>query len=359
MSAAASNASESAASVTKRLFGRTPDGVAVDQFTLTNRNGLIARIISYGATLTELHVPDRGGKLGDVVLGFESFEPYAKGHPLFGSIAGRFANRIAAGKFTLDGKEYRLAINNGPNTLHGGIKGFDKKLWSARILKPASGAAVEFRYVSPDGEENFPGKLDVRVVYTLTDENALEIDYTAKTDKPTVVNLTNHSYFNLAGSGSVRDHELLMNARWYTPLDENTVPTGEVRFVEGTPFDFRNPRKIGERIAQLESTTRGYDHNFVLDGPQGTLKLMARVFEPKTGRVMEVWTTEPGVQLYTANFLDGSLVGKGGVRYEKHSAFCLEAQHFPDAPNKPHFPSTVLRPGETYRQKTVHRFSTR
>ena len=348
-----------AASVTRKEFGRTADGAVVDLYTLTNKSGLIARIMTYGATLTELHVPDRSGKLADVVLGFDTFEPYGKGHPFFGSTTGRVANRIGGGKFTLDGREYKLAINNGPNTLHGGLKGFDKKIWRAREVKRADGAAVEFRYVSPDGEENFPGALDTKVTYTLTDDNALQIDYVAKTSKPTIVNLTNHSYFNLAGSGDVLGHELLMNARWYTPLDENTVPTGEVRVVDGTPFDFRTPRRIGERIDQLQAT-RGYDHNFVLDGRQeGELKPMASVHEPASGRVIEVWTTEPGVQLYTANFLDGSMTGKGGIRYPKHGAFCLEAQHFPDAPNKPHFPSIILRPGETYRQTTVHRFSTR
>ena len=346
------------ASVSSRTFGKLEDGTPIEQYTLTNRHGLMARIMTYGATLTELHLPDRTGKLADVVLGFDNLEQYLKGHPFFGSTTGRVANRIAGGKFTLDGKDYQLAVNSGTNHIHGGLKGIDKRVWRAKPIWRSDSAAVEFRYLSPDGEEGYPGNLDLKVVYTLADDNALEIEYTAKSDKPTLVNLTNHSYVNLAGSGDVLGHELLFNARLYTPLNENTVPTGEVRFVEGTPFDFRSPHTLGERITQppLESTL-GYDHNFVLDGPPGKLKLMARAHEPKSGRIMEVWTTEPGVQLYTANHLNGSLVGKGGIAYGKHAGFCLEAQHFPDAPNKPHFPSIVLRPGETYRQTTVHKFS--
>lgn len=349
-------------SVQKTSFGRLPGGTAVELFTLTNSNGLFAKITNYGTIITELHVPDRQGKLGDIVLGFDNLAQYLKGHPYFGATVGRFANRIAKGKFALDGKNYTLAVNNGPNALHGGLRGFDKVIWKA---EPQDGACVKFAYTSADGEEGYPGKLDVTVVMTLTDLNELRIDYTADTDKPTPINLTNHSYFNLAGQGDILGHELMIAADHFTPTDATLIPTGEIKAVKGTPLDFIAARPIGSRLGELTNEERGYDHNFVLrDGAKskpGTEAAApmpaARAYEPKTGRVMEVHTTEPGVQLYTANYLDGSLTGKGGIVYRKHGAFCLETQHFPDSVNKPNFPSTILRPGQTYRQTTVHKFS--
>jgi aldose 1-epimerase len=289
------------------------------------------------------------------VLGFDTLGPYLKGHPHFGCTAGRVANRIAKGTFVLDGKTYHLAINNGPNHLHGGLKGFDKAVWKA---EPQPAAAVKFSYTSPDGEEGYPGSLQTTVTMTLTDANELRIDYSAVTDKPTLVNLTNHSYFNLAGTGDILRHELTINADAVTAVDDTLIPTGEIRPVAGTPLDFRTPQTIGSRFSQLETTPVGYDDNYVLNWGGKALAFAARVFEPKSGRVMEVFTTQPGVQLYTANWLDGSLIGKGGVAYRQHAALCLETQHFPDSVNHPNFPSVVLRPGETYRQTTVHKFST-
>ena len=346
------------ATVLKSPFGKLPSGRAVDLFTLRNGNGLVARITNYGTILTELHVPDRHGRLCDVVAGFDNLAQYLKGHPYFGCTVGRVANRIAGGKFRLGGKGYSLAVNNGPNALHGGIKGFDKVLWKAT---PLHGATVRFDYTSADGEEGYPGKLAVTVIMQLTDDNALLIDYTATTTKPTPINLTNHSYFNLAGGGDSRRHKLMIAADFYTPKNPANVPTGEIRPVKGTPLDFTKPTAVGVRFAKLGGKPPGYDHNFVLRGDatnSGKPALCARVVEPKSGRVMEVFTTEPGVQLYTANWLDGSLVGKGGVVYGRHCGLCLETQHFPNSINIPHFPSTVLRPGETYRQTTIYRFST-
>jgi aldose 1-epimerase len=341
-------------SIQKSSFGKLPDGTAVDLFALTNSSGLVARISNYGTIITELHVPDRNGKLGDVVLGFDNLGQYLKGHPYFGCTVGRVANRIAKGKFSLDGKTYTLAVNNGPNHLHGGLKGFDKMVWKA---EPQAGASVKFSYTSADGEEGYPGKLEVTVVMALTDANELRIDYTATSDKPTPINLTNHSYFNLAGQGEVLGHELMVAADHFTPTDATLIPTGEIKSVKGTPLDFTTPKTLGSRISELSNEERGYDHNFVLNNGGKALALAARVHEPKSGRVMEVHTTEPGVQLYTANYLDGSLTGKGGIVYRKHSAFCLETQHYPDSVNKPNFPSTILRPGQTYRQTTVHKFA--
>ena len=342
------------ASVTKSSFGKLPDGTPVDLFTLTNAHGLVAKITNYGTIITELHVPDRNGKLGDVVLGFDNLEQYLKGHPHFGCTAGRVANRIAKGRFTLGGKTHTLAINNGPNHLHGGIKGFDKMVWKA---EPQPGAAVKFSYTSPDGEEGYPGTLKTTVLMTLTDADELRIDYTATTDKPTPVNLTNHSYFNLAGGGDIFAHELTLAAERYTPTDDTLIPTGEIAPVKGTPVDFTKPAAIGARFGQLAGEPKGYDHNFVLNGGGKSLALAARVCEAKTGRVLEVHTTEPGVQLYTGNFLDGTLTGKNGVVYQRHSGFCLETQHLPDSVNHPAFPSVILKPGHTFRTTTVHKFS--
>ncbi len=341
--------------VQKTRFGRLPDGTFASLFTLTNANGLVAKITDYGTIITALQVPDRSGNLGDIVLGFDRLDQYVKSSPYFGCTCGRVGNRIAKGRFTLDGAAYTLAVNNGPNHLHGGVRGFDKVRWKAT---PLDGAAVKFAYTSADGEEGYPGKLAVTVVMTLTDDNALRIDYTAKTDKPTPVNLTNHSYFNLAGSSDVLGHELTLAANFFTPPDDTYIPTGEILKVQGTPFDFTSPHPIGSRFEQLTVTPRGYDHNFVLTGGGQSLALAARVREPQSGRVMEVHTTEPGVQFYTGNYLDGTLTGKGGAVYQRHAGFCLETQHYPDAINQLHFPSVILRPGQTYRTTTVHKFST-
>jgi len=347
------------ADVTKTAFGTLPEGTAFDLYTLSNAHGMTVKITTYGATVTEIDVPDRNGKADDVVLGFDSLDPYLKGEPYFGAIVGRVANRIAGGKFTLDGKEYPLAVNNGPNALHGGLKGFDKQIWKAETVTDAPQPEVRFTYLSPDGEEGYPGNLNVTVVYTLTNDNALKIDYTATTDKATPVNLTNHSYFNLAGSGSVLNTVLTINADRYTPADATNIPTGELRSVKGTPFDFTHPTPIGARIDRIPDPTGGYDHNFVLNKRGKSLSLAARAYEPTTGRALEMWTTEPGVQLYTANGLDGTLTGHGGVVYNKYGAFCLEAQHYPDSIHHPNFPSVVLRPGQTYHQTTIYKFSTR
>jgi aldose 1-epimerase len=342
--------------VQQTTFGKTPEGTAVDLYTLTNANGLVAKITNYGTIITELHTKDRQGKLGDIVHGFDTLEPYLKGHPYFGCTVGRVGNRIAKGKFSLNGKTYTLAINNGPNHLHGGLKAFDKVVWKAQ---PQPGSAVKFTYTSKDGEEGYPGNLKVVVLMTLTDEDELRIDYGAVSDAPTPVNLTNHSYFNLTGSGDILAHELLIAADRFTATDAELIPTGELKSVKGTPLDFMVPTAIGSRFAQITASPVGYDDNFVLLSGGKSLALAARVYEPKTGRVLEVLTTEPGVQLYTGNFLDGSLTGKGGFVYNQHSAFCLETQHFPDSVNQPKFPSTILNPGQTYKTTTVHKFSAR
>jgi len=344
--------------IESKSFGQMPDGADVKIHTLTNGKGMVAKITEYGAILTEVWVPDRAGQLTNVVLGFDNLGQYLKGHPFFGATTGRVANRIAKGKFTLDGREYILAVNNGPNHLHGGLKGFDKKLWKSRALPETDkSVAVEFSYTSPDGEEGYPGTLVVKVTYTLTDDNELRIDYEATTDKATIVNLTNHSYFNLGGSGSILDHVLQINADRYTATDAGLIPTGELAPVKGTGLDFTQPRRIGDRIADYASLAKGYDHNFVLNHGGGKLGLAARVHEPKSGRVMELSTTEPGVQLYTANHLDAKTTGVGGVKYGQHQAFCLETQHFPDSINQPAFPSVVLRPGQTFKSATAHKFS--
>lgn len=348
-------------SIQKMDFGKTPDGQTVELYTLTNSNGLIVKVMTYGGIITEIHTPDRDGKLDNITLGFDNLQSYLAGHPFFGAITGRVANRIANGKFTLDGKEYQLFVNNGPNALHGGKEGFDKKVWKAEPFEKPDGVGVTLTRTSPDGEEGYPGNLACTVTYTLTNKNELRIDYQATTDKATPVNLTNHAYFNLLGTrgGDVLGHEVMFAADAYTPTDPTLIPTGEVKPVQGTPLDFTRPRTIGARIHELKGKDLpgGYDHNLVLRGGGKELALAAIVREPRTGRVLEMYTTEPGVQFYTGNFLDGKLKGFGGVQYQQHSGFCLEAQHFPDAVNKPNFPSIILRPGQTYRQTTVYKFS--
>jgi aldose 1-epimerase len=352
--------SQSHGSLARMDFGKTPEGAPVELYVLTNGK-MTAKVMTYGAILTELHVPDRNGKIGDVVLGFDTLAGYLAGHPYFGATTGRVANRIAGGKFTLDGKEYTLAVNNGPHSLHGGLKAFDKVVWKAEDASGPGGPAVKLTYMSPDGEEGYPGNLNVSVTYTVTPDSELKIDYTAVTDKATPVNLTNHSYFNLAGpaSGDVLGHELMLAADQYTPADETLIPTGKLAPVKGTPLDFTSPTPIGSRFDQLTGDPRGYDHNYVLHGDGKTPALGARVYDAESGRVMEMFTTEPGVQLYTANFLDGTLKGKAGVVYKKHQAFCLEAQHFPDSIHHAGFPTTVLLPGQKYTQTTIYKFSTR
>jgi aldose 1-epimerase len=346
--------------LTKSSFGKTREGKSVDIYTLTNASGMEARITNFGAILVSVKTPDRNGKLDDVVLGFDTVDGYSGEHPYFGAIVGRYGNRIAKGRFTLNGKEYKLATNNGPNALHGGIKGFDKALWQAQ---PVGNSALKLTYLSKDGEEGYPGNLTVTVTYTLSDANELRLDYTASTDKDTVINITNHSYFNLAGQGTgdVLGHRVMLNADRFTPVDSTLIPTGELRPVAGTPFDFRQPHAIGERIDAKEDQQiqfgGGYDHNWVLNGNMGTLRSAARVVEPKSGRVLEVQTTEPGVQFYTGNFLDGTIKGKGGKVYDKRYGFCLETQHFPNSPNEPKFPSPVLKAGDTYKSTTVFKFS--
>jgi aldose 1-epimerase len=342
-------------------FGKTKEGKDVQLYVLSIDKGMTVKVITYGATITELWAPDREGKLSDVTLGFDTIKGYEqKGSPFFGCVVGRYANRIAKGRFTLDGTEYKLATNNGPNHLHGGNKGFDKAVWEV-VGKSAGDKVVSLtlRHVSPDRDEGYPGKLTTEVTYTLNDRNELRIDYKATTDKPTVVNLTNHAYFDLAGhdQGDVLGHELTMKASKYTPADDTLIPTGKIEPVKGTPFDFTRPTTIGSRFDKLKGEPKGYDVNYVIDGKPGTLRLAAVVREPKTGRVLEMETTEPGVQFYTGNFLDGKAKGKGGAVYKKHTGFCLEAQRFPDTPNHKDFPSAVLRPQETYRQTTVYRFS--
>ena len=359
--APAPQASAPKASVGRSAYGTLPDGTAVEQFTLTNPSRMEVRVITYGGIITAIKVPDREGKLADVVLGFDSLDGYIKNPPYFGAIIGRYANRIGGAQFKLDGKTYKLAANNGKNTLHGGLKGFDKYVWQAEPFEKPGEVGVVLSRTSPDGEEGFPGALTVHVTYTLTDTNELALDYAATTDKPTVLNLTNHSYFNLAGegSGTALHHVLTLNADRFTPSNDSQIPLGELASVAGTPFDFRTPTAIGARIdaadPQLEIGA-GYDHNYVVNHQGNDLALAARVEEPKSGRVLEVRTTEPGVQLYSANHLDGS-PGKSGHAYAPRDAFCLETQHFPDSPNHPSFPTTTLRPGEQFQSRTVYAFS--
>ncbi|MBV8831288.1 MAG: galactose mutarotase [Acidobacteriaceae bacterium] len=347
--------------VTKREWGSGPAGEPVDLFTLRNGHGTEASITNYGGRLVSLKTADRQGRFEDIVLGFNDLSGYLQKNPFFGALVGRYANRIANARFQLDGKTYELARNNGQNAIHGGFKGFDKVVW--RATERADQGAVELRYFSRDGEEGYPGNLQVEVTYTLTEANELRLDYSAMTDAPTVVNLTNHSYFDLTGqaAGKILDHVVTIHSDRFTPVNAKLIPTGELKPVSGTPFDFRQPTPIGLRINEPDEQLRlaiGYDHNFVLDGKPGAPSPAARVTEPVKGRVLEVLTTQPGVQFYTGNHLDGSARGKGGVAYGFRFGFCLETQHFPDSPNHPEFPSTELRPGEEFRQTTIFRFST-
>lgn len=343
--------------VKKDLFGRLPDGTQVEIYTLSNMNGLKARIMTYGAILVSLEVPDRSGRLGDVVLGYDALDGYVKNNPYFGAIVGRYGNRIAKGRFTLDGAVYKLAVNNGENHLHGGLKGFDKVVWEAEPRMEDNGIGVKFTYLSKDGEEGYPGNLEVIVHYVLTNDDELRISYEAAADKATPVNLTHHSYFNLEGGArDILGHELMLAADRYTPVDQGLIPTGELAPVQGTPMDFTTPMTIGSRIAKVEG---GYDHNYVLNKADVATGLAARLADPTSGRVMEITTTEPGIQFYSGNFLDGTITGKGGPVYKKHFGLCLETQHFPDSPNHPNFPSTILLPGRVLKSLTIHKFYTK
>ncbi|MGD8727716.1 MAG: aldose epimerase family protein [Gemmatimonadales bacterium] len=354
----------STVAVTVAPFGQMPDGRAVSVYTLTNANGMRVRAINYGGIILSLEVPEREDRLDDVVLGYDDLEGYLEETPYFGAIIGRYGNRIAGGSFTLDGATYTLATNNGPNHLHGGLVGFDKVIWDAELFQHDSGAGVIFAYTSADGEEGYPGTLTVRVTYMLSQENELSFDYHAVTDKPTPVNLTQHTYFNLAGhgSGDILGHELTLNATRFTPVDATLIPTGDIIPVAGTPFDFRSAKPIGADIAADHEQLQhggGYDHNFVLDREAPGLVHAAQVYEPTTGRVMDVYTTEPGLQFYSGNFLDGTITGKSGHVYGHRQGFCLETQHYPDSPNTPAFPTTILRPGEEYASRTVYTFGVR
>lgn len=346
--------------LTHSRFGQLPDGTPVELYTLRNSHGMEAQIMTYGGIVTSLKVPDKRGKLDDVVLGYDTLDAYLKSTPYFGALIGRYGNRIAKGQFSLDGVTYTLATNNGVNALHGGLKGFDKVVWTARPLPTANGPSLIMTYVSRNGEEGYPGNLLVTAVYSITEDNALKVEFTATTDRKTVVNLTHHSYFNLRGSGDVLGHIVTINADKFTPVDSGLIPTGELRPVAGTPFDFMTPSAIGARIGQTQDEQivlgQGYDHNWVLNKRGSELSLAAKVHEPMTGRTMEVWTTEPATQFYTGNFLDGTLVGKGGWTYQKRNGFCFEPQHYPDSPNHPAFPSTELKPDETYRNTIIYKF---
>jgi len=345
--------------IEKQSFGSLGDGTPVDIFTLRNSRGMEARITNYGGIVVSLTAPDRNGKFGDVVLGYDDLQGYLKKNPYFGALVGRYGNRIAKAQFTLNGVTYNLFKNNGENNLHGGKVGFDKVVWNATPC-PQGTPTLELTYLSKDGEEGFPGNLSVKAVYLLTEDNSLRLDFSATTDKETHCNLTNHSYFNFLGKGDILGHELYLNADKMTPIAADSIPTGQLAPVAGTPFDFTKPTPIGARIKadneQLK-LTKGYDHNYVLNKPFGKLDCFAKVYEPASGRFMEVFTTEPGVQLYAGNNLDGSIIGKGGVPYHQYNAFCLEPQHYPDSPNQPTFPSTVLKPGQEYKHTIIYRFS--
>jgi aldose 1-epimerase len=343
-------------SIAKTSFGKTEDGQEIDLYTCTNANGLVVKLTNYGAIVVSVETPDRDGKLANITLGFDKLDGYLQRHPYFGATVGRYCNRIAKGKFTLDGQEYTLATNNGENHLHGGVAGFDKQVWKAEEVKSDESVGIRFTRRSVDGEEGYPGNLDAAVTYTLTNANELRMEFSATTDKATPCNLTNHNYWNLAGAGSGtnENHELQLESDKYLPVDDGLIPTGELADVKGTPLDFSSPHKIGERLKQIEADPVGYDHCFVLRSQDGSLALAARVKDASSGRVMEILTTQPGIQLYSGNFLDGS-EGAGG--FNQYGAFCLETQHYPDSPNQPTFPTTILKPGETYKQTTVHKFS--
>jgi aldose 1-epimerase len=347
------------ANIEQQVFGEMPDGRNVTIYTLTNDHGLEARIMNYGGTLVSLRAPDSNGVQADVVLGFDEFAPYLAQHPYFGSLIGRYANRIAGASFTIDGKTYRLSANEGRNHLHGGRIGFDKVLWDAEPVTSSAGAQLVLRHFSRAGEEGYPGNLSVGVTYTLTAQNELRLDYGASTDQPTVINLTHHSYFNLAGTGTIYDHLLRLTAERYLPVDAELMPLGEQRSVRGTSFDFTGARSIGSGISSDEAQLQlagGYDHCWVLTQKSGACRLAAEMYEPMSGRALLVLTTQPGIQVYSGNFLDGSIQGKQGQLYQRHSGLCLETQHFPDSPNQPRFPVTLLRPGENYRERTIYRF---
>lgn len=352
---------EPTSSISKLSFGQMPDGAEVDVYSLKNSNGMEVKITNYGGIITEWTAPDKNGKYEDIVLGFDSLSTYLSSNPYFGAIIGRFGNRIAKGKFSIDGQNYTLAVNNFGNHLHGGLAGFDKVLWTAEAME-GNEPALKLTYLSKDMEEGYPGNLSCTVVYTLTTDNSLKMEYTATTDKPTIVNLTNHTYFNLNGDGgTILDHILTLNSEKYLPVDKTLIPTGELRPVQNTPFDFTKPMAIGERVNDTTDQQivfgGGYDHGFILKD-DGQLNLAATVIAPATGRKMEVFTEEPAIQFYCGNFLDGTLVGKNSVTYAKRSAFCLESEHYPDAPNQAAFPSVILRPGETYNTTTIYKFST-
>jgi aldose 1-epimerase len=346
--------------IAKEPFGTTPDGQAVDLYTLRNHNGVEARIMTYGGIIVSLKVPDKSGQLGDVVLGYDNLDSYVKNSPYFGALIGRYGNRIAKGHFTLDGTTYALATNNYPNALHGGLKGFDKRVWSASANDSAEGQQLVLRYLSQDGEEGYPGNLHVTATYTLMRDNALRLEYRAETDKDTVLNLTQHSYFNLSGKGDILNDRVEILADHFTPVDATLIPTGELRPVENTPLDFRSPTAIGARIGQDDEQLKfggGYDHNWVINKEIGKLALMARVTDPESGRVLVVLSTEPGLQFYTGNFLDGTITGKGGWVYQHRAAFTMEPQHYPDSPNQPDFPTTELKPGQVYHNTIIYRFA--
>jgi len=346
----------------KSSFGELFDGTPIDLYTLTNGNGCEMRITNFGCIIVSLKVPDKAGDIDDVVLGYDTLEEYAEYNPHFGAVVGRYSNRISGAKFTLDGVEYRLAANDGKNHIHGGLKGFDKVIWTGKEIPGHGGSSVRFSYLSKDGEEGYPGNLSVEIIYTLTNDNCLRIDYSATTDKKTIVNMTHHSYFNLkgAGNGTVLGHELLINAHQYIPVGPGLIPTGEVADISRTPFDFTIPTSIGTRIDNNDKQLqygKGYDHCWVLEKKTpGSLDLGVRVHESTTGRVMELYTTDPGVQFYSGNFLNGSIIGKGGTAYPFRSAFCLEAQHYPDSPNQPHFPTVILTPSDKYCKTTIYKF---
>ena len=357
-----STMSKSTGNISQAPFGKTADGTPVEIYTLRNSHGAQAKIMTYGGIVQSLSMPDKHGHFADVVLGYDTLDGYLTNSPYFGALIGRYGNRIANGKFTLEGQTYTLATNNPPNCLHGGLVGFDKVVWTARPMETSDGPALILTYVSKGGEEGFPGNLAVTAVYTLTDENALKLEYTATTDAPTVVNLTHHSYFNLAGEGhgDILNEVVYITADKTTPVDSTLIPTGKFADVTGTPFDFRKPTTIGARINDPDPVLQygpGYDHNWVINKPLGQLGMMAQVTDPASGRVMQVWSDQPGLQFYAGNFLDGTITGKGGAVYQRRNAFCMEPQHYPDSPNHPNFPTTELKPGETYHSTIIYKFS--